>query len=61
MSTNKIKDQIIKRRINSERRKTSIDAVMGLTNTDCPKEIKVSQHAPLAREVWTELEERVKA
>jgi hypothetical protein len=61
MSTNKIKDQIIKRRISSERRKTSIDAVMGLTNADCPKEIKVSKHVPLARDVWTELEERIKA
>jgi hypothetical protein len=34
---------------------------MGLTNADCPKEIKVSKHVPLARDVWTELEERIKA
>jgi len=62
MATRKqIKDRILQRRIDSERRKQSIDATMGLTNMDDPKEIKVQERSVKVRDVWAEMEERIKA
>jgi hypothetical protein len=59
MSTNKNNHQTTKRQLAAERRKTRIDAVMGLTEADLPAEIKVSNSAPLARDIWKEMEERI--
>lgn len=54
-----IKDRILQRRIESERGKQSIDATMGLTNADDPKEIKVQKRAVKVKDVWDEMERKL--
>lgn len=49
----------MQRRIESERRKQGIDATMGLTNMDDPKEIKVQTRAVKAKEIWDEMERKL--
>lgn len=49
----------MQRRIESERGKQSIDATMGLTNADDPKEIKVQKRAVKVKDVWDEMERKL--